>query len=105
MDTKTFGALAEPTRFRIIELLREQSYSVNDFVKLLKVRQPQVSKHLHILLNIGLVNVKPIAQQRVYSLNHDAFIELDQWLKSFDKAWTDRLDNLDEHLKLINKEG
>jgi DNA-binding transcriptional ArsR family regulator len=105
MDTKTFGALAEPTRFRIIELLREQPYSVNDFVKLLKVRQPQVSKHLHILLSIGLVNVQPIAQQRVYSLNHDAFIELDQWLKSFDKAWTDRLDNLDEHLKLINKEG
>jgi len=105
MYTKTFGALAEPTRFRIIELLREQPYSVNDFVKLLKVRQPQVSKHLHILLNKGLVNVKPIAQQRVYSLNHDAFIELDQWLESFDKVWTDRLDNLDEHLKLINKEG
>lgn len=105
MDTKTFGALAEPTRFRIIELLREQPYSVSDFVKLLQVRQPQVSKHLRILLNIGLVNVRPIAQQRIYSLNHDAFIELDQWLKSFDKAWTDRLDNLDEHLKLINKEG
>ncbi len=105
MDTKTFGALAEPTRFRIIELLRVQPYSVNDFVKLLKVRQPQVSKHLRILLNIGLVNVKPIAQQRVYSLNHDAFIELDQWLKSFDKVWTSRLDNLGEHLKLINKEG
>jgi DNA-binding transcriptional ArsR family regulator len=105
MDTKTFGALGEPTRFRIIELLRERSYSVNDFVKLLKVRQPQVSKHLHILLNIRLVNVKPIAQRRVYSLNHDAFIELDQWLKSFDKVWTDRLDNLDEHLKSINKKG
>ena len=105
MDTKTFGALAEPTRFRIIELLRQQPYSVSDFVKLLKVRQPQVSKHLRVLFNIGLVNVKPIAQQRIYSLNHDAFIELDQWIKSFDKVWTDRLDNLDEHLKLINKEG
>jgi len=105
MDTKTFGALAEPTRFRIIELLREQPYAVNDFVKLLKIKQPQVSKHLRILLNIGLVNVKPITQQRIYSLNHDAFIELDQWVKSFDKAWIDRLDNLDEHLKIINKKG
>jgi len=102
MDIKTFGALADLTRFRIIELLRQQPYSVNDFVKLLKTRQPQVSKHLRILLNTGLVNVKPIAQQRVYSLNHDAFIELDQWLKSFDKVWNDRLDNLDEHLKLID---
>jgi DNA-binding transcriptional ArsR family regulator len=105
MDSKTFSALAEPNRFRIVELLREQSYSVNDFVKLLKIRQPQASKHLHILNDAGLVTVKPIAQQRIYSLNPGAFIELDQWLKSFDKIWTDRLDNLDEHLKIINKNG
>jgi DNA-binding transcriptional ArsR family regulator len=105
MDTKTFGALAEPTRFRIIELLREQPYSVTDFVKLLKIRQPQVSKHLRVLHNMGLVKVKPLAQQRIYSLNHDAFIELDQWVKSFDKVWNDRLDNLDEHFKIIKKKG
>lgn len=105
MDTKTFGALAEPIRLRIIELLRDKPYSVGDFVKLLKIRQPQVSKHLRILHNIGLVNVKPLAQQRIYSLNHDAFVELDQWVKSFDKAWNDRLDSLDEHLRIINKKG
>jgi len=105
MDTKTFGALAEPNRFRIIELLREKSYSVNDFVKMLKIRQPQVSKHLRILNDGGLVIVKPIAQQRIYSLNPEAFIELDQWVNSFNKLWDDRLDNLDEHLKLINKKG
>jgi DNA-binding transcriptional ArsR family regulator len=105
MDTKTFGALAEPTRFRIIELLREQPYSVTDFVKLLKIRQPQVSKHLRVLHNMGLVRVKPLAQQRIYSLNHDAFIELDQWVKSFDKVWSNRLDNLDEHFKIIKRKG
>jgi DNA-binding transcriptional ArsR family regulator len=105
MDTKTFSALAEPTRFRIIELLREQPYSVNSFVKLLNIKQPQVSKHLRILNDSGLVIVKPIAQQRIYSLNREAFIELDQWVKSFDKFWSDRLDNLDVHLKLIKKKG
>ena len=105
MDTKTFSALAEPNRFRIIELLREQPYSVNEFVKRLKIRQPQASKHLRILNDAGLVIVKPIAQQRIYSLNPEAFFELDQWVNSFNKLWNDRLDNLDEHLKLINKKG
>ena len=105
MDTKTFGALAEPNRFRIIELLREQSHSVNDFVKLLKIKQPQVSKHLRILNDGGLVVVKPIAQQRIYSLNPEAFIELDQWVNSFNKLWNNRLNNLADHLKLTNKKG
>jgi len=105
MDAKTFSALAEPTRFRIIELLREQPYSVNGFVKLLNIKQPQVSKHLRILNDGGLVIVKPIAQQRIYSLNSEAFIELDQWVKSFERLWGDRLDNLDVHLKLINEKG
>jgi DNA-binding transcriptional ArsR family regulator len=105
MDFKTFGALAEPTRFRIIELLRKQPYSVGDFVNLLKIRQPQASKHLQVLSEVGLVTVRPLAQQRIYSLNHDAFIELGQWITTFDKVWNDRLDNLDDHLKLINKKG
>ena len=105
MNTKTFGALAAPNRFIIIELLKKKSYSVNEFVKLLKIRQPQVSKHLRILNDAGLVIVKPIAQQRLYSLNPEAFFELDQWVNSFNKLWNDRLDNLDEHLKLINGRG
>ena len=101
MDTKTLSALAEPNRFRIIELLKEQPHSVNEFVKLLKIRQPQVSKHLRILNDGGLVDVKPVAQQRIYSLNPDAFIELNLWTNSFNKLWNDRLDNLDKHLKSI----
>jgi DNA-binding transcriptional ArsR family regulator len=105
MDTKTFSALAEPNRFRIVELLREQPYSVNEFVKLLKIRQPQASKHLRILNDAGLVIVKPVAQQRIYTLNSDAFIQLDDWVSSFNKLWSNRLDKLDEHLKLINKRG
>src|ERR1700690_2764628 len=105
MDTKTFSALAEPNRFRIVELLREQPYSVNEFVKLLKIRQPQASKHLRILNDAGLVIVKPVAQQRIYTLNPDAFFQLDEWVNSFSKLWNARLDKLDEHLKSINKKG
>jgi|ERR1035441_14581 DNA-binding transcriptional ArsR family regulator len=99
MDTKTFSALAEPNRFRIIELLREQPYSVNEFVKQLKIRQPQASKHLRILSDAGLVVMKPVAQQRIYSLNPNAFIQLDDWVNSFNKLWTNRLDKLDKHLR------
>ncbi|HVC35831.1 MAG TPA: metalloregulator ArsR/SmtB family transcription factor [Candidatus Dormibacteraeota bacterium] len=105
MDTKTFSALAEPNRFRIIELLREQPHSVNEFVELLEMRQPQASKHLRILNDAGLVIVKPVAQQRVYTLNPDAFFQLDEWINSFSKLWNNRLDKLDEHLKTINKKG
>ncbi len=105
MDIKTFSALAEPNRFQIVELLKNQSYSVNDFVKILKVRQPQISKHLRILNNSGLVNVKPVAQKRIYSLNPDAFIELNNWIISFERSWTSRLDNLEEYLKLSKQEG
>ena len=99
MDTKTFSALAEPNRFRIIELLREQPYSVNEFVKQLKIRQPQASKHLRILSDAGLVVMKPVAQQRIHSLNPNAFIQLDDWVNSFNKLWTNRLDELDKHLR------
>jgi len=104
MYIKTFSALAEPNRFRIVELLRSQPYSVNDFVELLNIRQPQASKHLRVLSDAGLVMVKPVAQRRIYSLNPDKFSELDDWLKTFDKLWNKRLDRLDEHLKL-SKEG
>jgi DNA-binding transcriptional ArsR family regulator len=105
MNTKTFNALAEPNRFRIIELLREKPHSVNEFVELLEIRQPQASKHLRILNDAGLVIVKPVAQQRIYTLNPDAFFQLNEWVNSFYKLWNKRLDKLDEHLKTINKKG
>ena len=105
MDTKTFSALAEPNRFRIVELLKEQPYSVNEFAELLKIRQPQASKHLRILSEAGLVVRKPVAQQRIYTLNPNAFIQLDDWVNSFNKLWNKRLDMLNEHLKSISKEG
>jgi DNA-binding transcriptional ArsR family regulator len=105
MDSKIFSALAEPKRFRIIELLRDQPYSVNEFVEALSISQPQASKHLRILNDAGLVIVKPMAQQRIYELNTDAFIQLNEWTYSFNKLWNKRLEKLDEHIKLIIKKG
>jgi DNA-binding transcriptional ArsR family regulator len=79
--------------------LSRQPYSVNEVAKLLKIRQPQVSKHLNTLTKAGLVNIHPVAQQRIYSLSPQPFIELKDWANSFQQYWGERLDNLDNYLK------
>jgi DNA-binding transcriptional ArsR family regulator len=99
MDTETFSALAETNRLKIIELLRERSRSVNEVALLLEIRQPQASKHLHTLSQAGLVNVQPVAQQRIYTLNPEPFLRLEDWVNSFDKFWGQKLDSLENYLK------
>lgn len=98
-------ALAEPNRFHIVELLRDKPRAVNEIVIKLKMNQPQVSKHLKVLSDAGLVQMKPVAQQRVYSLKPQHFKELDSWLEPYRKLWEERLDRLDEYLKEIQKKG
>lgn len=96
-------ALAEPTRFHIVEALREKPRSVNEIVIKLKLNQPQVSKHLKVLSDAGLVEMKPMAQQHVYALNPKHFKEIDDWLKPYRKLWEERFDRLDEYLKELQK--
>jgi DNA-binding transcriptional ArsR family regulator len=79
MNANILSALAEPNRLRIIELLREQPYSVGEIAERLLIRQPQVSKHLRVLSEAGLVEVHPSAQQRIYQLQATPFKELDSW--------------------------
>ena len=98
MDTATFSALAEPARLKIIELLRVQPCSVNEVAQFLRIRQPQASKHLHTLADAGLVSVQPIAQQRIYSLKPEPFLELGNWANSFQQFWDQRLDRLEQHI-------
>ena len=69
----------------------------------LKLRQPQVSKHLHILNQAGLVKVRPVANRRLYQLEAKRFEELDDWLETFRRIWDKRLDNLDEYLLEVKK--
>ncbi len=91
----TLTALAEPNRKRIVELLREGPRPVGEIVVELKLRQPQVSKHLRVLNEAGLVEVHPVAQQRFYSLRPQAFQELASWVESYRRIWDARMDRFD----------
>lgn len=95
----TLGALAEPNRMRIVELLRERPRPVGEIVQKLRLGQPQVSKHLKVLSDAGLVQVHPVAQKRIYGLRSEPLKELDDWLETFRRSWDDRFDRFDEALR------
>jgi DNA-binding transcriptional ArsR family regulator len=99
----TFNALAEPNRYRIVELLREGPLSVNEIVERLGLSQPLVSKHLRILNEAGLVKVHVNAQQHIYQLAAGPFAELDSWLDTYRRIWDTRLDNLDDYLQELKQ--
>jgi len=92
----TLTALAEPNRLRIVELLRDRPRPVGEIAQRLRLRQPQVSKHLRVLSDAGLVDVRPVAQQRIYQLRSEPFNELDTWLKTFRRSMSDRMDRLED---------
>ncbi len=95
MDVNTLSALAEPSRLRIVELLREQPRPVGEIATRLRMRQPQVSKHLRVLAEAGIVDMRPAAQQRVYYLQAKPFKEMESWLDKFRPSWNERLDALE----------
>lgn len=104
MNTMTLSALAEPNRLRIVELLRDNPYPVGEIAKRLRLRQPQVSKHLRLLSEAGLVRARPNAQQRIYQLQAQPFRELNRWLETFRRVWEKRLDTLDEYMQELKAE-
>jgi DNA-binding transcriptional ArsR family regulator len=91
----TLSALAEPNRLRIVELLRDTPCSVGEIARRLLLRQPQVSKHLRVLSEVGFVGVHAKAQQRIYRLEALPFEELETWLESFKSLWESRYRQLD----------
>jgi DNA-binding transcriptional ArsR family regulator len=99
MDSDMLTAIAEPSRLRIIELLREGPRPVGEIAEQLGLRQPQASKHLRVLSEVGVVDVQPVAQQRIYYLQAEAFIALDAWINTFRQLWEGRLDVLDAYLQ------
>ena len=99
MNTSTLSALAEPNRLRIVELLRDGPRPVGEIADRLFMRQPQVSKHLRVLSEAGLVEVHPAAQQRIYQLQAQPFMELEDWLETFRRIWEKRLDSLEEYMQ------
>lgn len=99
---ETLRALAEPNRFQIVELLLDGPRPVGDMVHRLRLRQPQVSKHLRVLSDAGLVDVRVDAQRRIYALRPEPLQELEVWLEKYRRIWEanfQRLDSLLEGLK------
>jgi DNA-binding transcriptional ArsR family regulator len=97
--TKAFDALADPNRRRILELLRDRERPVGELVSALSVSQPAVSKHLRVLRETGLVEVRPEAQQRLYRVRAEALREIDDWLAPYRALWDSSLDRLERHLE------
>ena len=96
--SNAFEVIAEPSRRRILELLRDDDRPVNDLVVELGLSQPAVSKHLRVLRDAGLVDVRRDAQRRIYRLVPEPLVEIDDWLTPFREAWARRLDALEAHL-------
>lgn len=94
----TFEVLAEPRRREILDLLRGGERPVGDLVDQLGLSQPAVSKHLKVLRDAGLVDVRQDAQRRWYRLRLEPLTELDAWLAPYRELWRDRLDALEQHL-------
>jgi DNA-binding transcriptional ArsR family regulator len=94
----TFEVLAEPRRREILDLLRGGERLVGDLVDHLALTQPAVSKHLRVLREAGLVDVRHDAQRRWYRLRPEPLAELDAWLEPYRELWRDRLDALEQHL-------
>jgi DNA-binding transcriptional ArsR family regulator len=95
----TFEALADPTRRRILDLLRERPRLVGELVDLLEISQPGISKHLRVLREVGLVRVRQDAQRRWYELRPEPLAEVDLWLESYRHLWSARFDRLDDYLR------
>ena len=90
MTTATFTVLAEPSRRRILDLLRERERSVGELVEATALSQPGVSKHLRVLRDAGLVDVRPDAQRRFYGLRPEPLAEIDAWLAPYRRLWARR---------------
>jgi len=94
-----FSAVAEPTRREMLVLLAKGERSAGELVDAFpELTQPAVSRHLRVLREAQLVEVRPQAQQRIYTLKPERLRELDRWVSIYRPFWSDRLDALEEHL-------
>src|SRR3979411_657036 len=87
-----FHALADPARFRIVEAMRSGECTVGDIVGRMDLHQSGVSRHLRILAEAGIVQMRPDGQKRLYSLRKEAFDQLDAWVAGYRRHWKARLD-------------
>jgi DNA-binding transcriptional ArsR family regulator len=106
--TDAFNAVAEPRRRQILDLLAAGERPVNDLVAQLRLAQPLVSKHLRVLREVGLVEVRDLGRQRLYRLDGQALKPIHDWVKNYERSWSQRFDRLDvvlEELKQTKEEN
>lgn len=97
--TDAFNAVAEPRRRQILDLLAAGERPVNDLVALLDLAQPLVSKHLRVLRDVGLVQVRDEGRQRVYRLDGRPLKQIHDWVLTYEQSWAARFDRLDAVLE------
>jgi DNA-binding transcriptional ArsR family regulator len=103
--TDAFNAVAEPRRRQILDLLAAGERSVSDLVRLLGLSQPLVSKHLRVLREVGTVEVRDEGRRRLYRLNGQALKPIHDWVKDYERFWSERFDRLDKVLEKLKEEG
>src|SRR5579862_3804108 len=97
-----FAVLAEPHRRQILDLLLQAERPVGDLVHATALSQPAVSKHLRVLRDAGLVDVRVDAQRRIYRLRTDPLRGVDEWLEPYRRLWAARLEDLERHLETMD---
>ena len=99
-----FNAVAEPRRRQILDALADGERPVNDLERLLGLAQPHVSKHLRVLREVGVVDVRDAGRQRLYRLNGHALKPIHDWVKNYERLWAERFDRLDAVLEDLKEE-
>jgi DNA-binding transcriptional ArsR family regulator len=99
-----FNAVAEPRRRQILDVLAGGERPVNDLVAALGLGQPQVSKHLRVLREVGAVDVRDVGRHRVYRLNGRALKPIHDWVKNYERSWSERFEQLDAVLEELQRE-
>lgn len=95
-----FEAVAEPNRRILLDVLAEGERTAGELVAALPdVTQPTVSRHLRVLREVGLVEVRPQAQRRIYALRADGLVAIDDWIERYRRYWTGHLNALERHLE------
>jgi DNA-binding transcriptional ArsR family regulator len=100
-----FNAIAEPQRRGILMLLRGGEWPVTDLARDLGMTQPQASKHLRVLREVGLVRVRGAGKQRLYGLDARGLRPIHEWVGGFERFWNETFDRLDEYVQELKKEG
>lgn len=101
--TDSFNAVAEPRRREIVDVIGDRELSVNQIVEAMPISQPQVSKHLKVLNEVGVVKMRADGRRRLYRLDATSLRPIHDWVSGFEELWNERLDRLDSYLDDVQR--